>query len=185
MDVEACRIDFLAADAHKWLLSPEGIAVFYSRDEARDGLQLLQQGWHMSDNPWQFDRQDWTPSQSAKRFEAGTPNTMGQAAFHASTKLLLDFGMENVGRRVLANTDHLIQSLGELPGFNVNCPSSPERRSGIVTFGHERVAIGDLHGKLVRAGVSCVVRGGRIRLSPHFYQGESQICAVIEILEKL
>ncbi len=30
IDVEACRIDFLAADAHKWLLGPEGIALFYS-----------------------------------------------------------------------------------------------------------------------------------------------------------
>lgn len=28
MDVNACEIDFLAADGHKWLLAPEGIAVF-------------------------------------------------------------------------------------------------------------------------------------------------------------
>jgi selenocysteine lyase/cysteine desulfurase len=184
LDVEACRIDFLAADAHKWLLSPEGIAVFYSRAEARSRLALLQQGWHMFDDPWQFERADWTPSKSARRFEAGTPNTVGQAAFHASTALLLDYGMEPIGRRVLANTDQLIRGLGERPGFRVTSATAPERRSGIVAFDHERIAAADLHGRLTDAGVSCVVRGGSIRLSPHFYQGERQIEAFLEILEK-
>lgn len=184
LDVEECQIDFLAADAHKWLLAPEGIAVFYSREEAREELQLLQQGWHMFDNPWQFERQDWTPSKSARRFEAGTPNTLGQAAFHASTKLLLDFGMMEVGKRVLANTDQLIQSLGELSGISITSSLEPARRSGIVTFGHKHVAVSDLYRQLMHAGVSCVVRGGQLRLSPHFYQGESQIGDLIRILAK-
>jgi selenocysteine lyase/cysteine desulfurase len=48
---EDCHIDFLAADAHKWLLGPEGVAVFYSRPEAREGLWVLQQGWHMCEQP--------------------------------------------------------------------------------------------------------------------------------------
>lgn len=185
MDVEACRIDFLAADAHKWLLSPEGIAVFYSRGEARSQLKLLQRGWHMFDNPWQFERDDWTPSKSARRFEAGTPNTVGQAAFHASTSLLLDFGMDKVGGRVLSNTDQLVSGLSELPGFRVTSPTAPERRSGIVAFDHERIAAVDLHERLTGAGVSCVVRGGSVRLSPHFYQGMPQISTFFEILEKI
>jgi cysteine desulfurase/selenocysteine lyase len=185
LDVEACRIDFLAADAHKWLLAPEGIAVFYSREEARNRLKLLQQGWHMYDNPWQFERQDWTPAKSAKRFEAGTPNTVGQAAFHATSELLLEYGMTNVGRRVLANTDQLIRSLEDLPGFRISSPYAPERRSGIVTFGHESLPLAQLHRHLTRAGVSCVVRGGSIRLSPHFYQGEDQIVAVMKVLQEL
>lgn len=185
MDVEACRIDFLAADAHKWLLSPEGIAVFYSRGEARSQLKLLQRGWHMFDNPWQFERDDWTPSKSARRFEAGTPNTVGQAAFHASTSLLLDFGMDKVGGRVFSNTDQLVSGLSELPGFRVTSPTAPERRSGIVAFDHERIAAVDLHERLTGAGVSCVVRGGSVRLSPHFYQGMPQISTFFEILEKI
>ena len=52
VDVEACHIDFLAADAHKWLLAPEGIAVFYSSGPGRSQLQLLQQGWHCGFGPW-------------------------------------------------------------------------------------------------------------------------------------
>jgi len=185
IDVEECQIDFLAADAHKWLLAPEGIAVFYSRDEARAGLQLLQQGWHMFDRPWQFERKDWTPSRSARRFEAGSPNTMGQAAFNASVKLLLDYGMENVSNRVLSNTDHLIRSLQEFSGIRLCSPIAPERRSGIVRFSHEKTSTEDLHRQLTLAGVSCVVRGSSIRLSPHFYQGPAEIESFMNILQGL
>jgi len=182
LDVEACRIDFLAADAHKWLLAPEGIAVFYCSDSARPHLRLLQQGWHMFDQPWNFERTDWTPALSARRFEAGSPNTVGQAAFDASVNLLLAYGMGNVGRRVLANTDFLIRSLEELPGVRISSPKTPERRSGIVCFTHQSLSARELHGKLTQAGVSCVIRDDSIRLSPHFYQGETQLLAFLEIL---
>src|SRR3990170_530811 len=33
MDVNEFKIDFLAADGHKWLLSPEGTGIFYCRKE--------------------------------------------------------------------------------------------------------------------------------------------------------
>jgi selenocysteine lyase/cysteine desulfurase len=185
MDVEACQIDFLAADAHKWLLAPEGIAVFYSREESRAQLQLLQQGWHMFDQPWQFEREDWTPSRSARKFEAGSPNTMGQAALDASVRLLLEYGMLNVGRRVLDNTDHLVRSLKKLPGVQLSSSTTPERQSGIVCFKHDRIATPELHRQLTLSGVSCVIRRSSIRLSPHFYQGENQMEAFLDILARL
>ena len=183
LDVEACRIDFLAADAHKWLLAPEGIAVFYCRDSARPQLQLLQQGWHMVEQPWKFERDDWTPTPGAKRFEAGSPNSIGQAALNASVNLLLDYGMANVGQRVLANTDYLIQNLEQVPGVRISSPKAPPRRSGIVTFSHQTLSVQTLHRELTQAGASVVVRGDSIRLSPHFYQGEKQLDELLEILQ--
>jgi len=63
--------------------------------------------------------------------------------------------------------------------------TAPERRSGIVCLAHERIATVDLHRQLVRAGVSCVIRGGSVRLSPHFYQRERQIDAFMNIVERL
>lgn len=183
LDVEACRIDFLAADAHKWMLAPEGIAVFYCRDSARPELQLLQQGWHMFEHPWKFEREDWTPALSAKRFEAGSPNSIGQAALNASLNLLLDYGMANVGRRVLSNTDYLLANLEHLPGVRVSSHKAAERRSGIISFTHKELSVLSLHRELTRAGVSVVVRGDSIRVSPHFYQGEKQLAEFLEILQ--
>ena len=183
LDVESCGIDFLAADAHKWLLAPEGIAVFYCRRSTSPHLKLLQQGWHMFEQPWRFERQDWTPAKSAKRFEAGSPNSVGQAALNASVNLLLEFGLDNVGQRVLANSDFLIRHLAKTPGVKVTSSIEPERRSGIVSFAHQSIPAADLHRRLNTAGVSTVIRDDAIRLSPHFYQGEAELSKFMEILQ--
>jgi selenocysteine lyase/cysteine desulfurase len=182
MDVERCHIDFLAADAHKWLLAPEGIAVFFCRESARPKLKLLQQGWHMFEHPMDFERSQWTPASSAKRFEAGSPNTVGQAALHASVLLLLSYGMEEVGKRVLANTRFLMQHLGELPGARIVSRESGRRQSGIVSFTLDSVPVETLHRQLAEAGVSTVIRDRAIRVSPHFYQDETQLGQFLEFI---
>jgi len=175
VDVTACHIDFLAADAHKWLLGPEGIAPFYSSGRGRAELTLRQQGWHMFENPWDFERDDWTPADSARRFEAGSPNSTGQAALSASVGLLLEYGMERVGARVLQNTDYLLERLGRLKGLQVLSRSEPGRRSGIVSFRSEAIPARHLYRELGALGTTCAVRGGAVRLSPHFYQDEKML----------
>ena len=40
------EIDFLAADAHKWLLGPCGAGIFFVRQSAQDKLRPMVQGWH-------------------------------------------------------------------------------------------------------------------------------------------
>jgi selenocysteine lyase/cysteine desulfurase len=78
IDVQACHISFLAADAHKWLLGPEGIAVFYSCADARPLLRLRQLGWHMFDQPFSFGRTEWTPADSARRFGPAVQTLWGR-----------------------------------------------------------------------------------------------------------
>jgi selenocysteine lyase/cysteine desulfurase len=185
MDVEACHIDFLAADAHKWLLAPEGIAVFYCNAESRPKLRLLQRGWHMADRPWDFNRSEWTPSETARRFEAGSPNSLGQAALHASVSLLLEFGTGNIERRVQENSALLIDSLSTLPGIEISSNTDMRRRSGIVSFRHRDIAVEKLYRSLQDEGVFCAVRGNSLRLSPHFYQGAAEIGRLTEILNHM
>jgi cysteine desulfurase/selenocysteine lyase len=182
VDVEACHIDFLAADAHKWLLAPEGIAVFYCRESVRPLLRLLQQGWHMVDRPWNFDRTEWIPSDTARRFEAGSPNSLGQAALHASVGLLMEEGLERVAGRILENTQSLMESLAALPGYAVVSRTDTKRRSGIVAFRHESLDSGVIYRELQRSGISSALRGGALRISPHFYQGEKELELLVETL---
>lgn len=182
MDVQGCHIDFLAADAHKWLLAPEGIAVFFCSESARPQLRLLQQGWHMFESPFDFERSQWAPASSAKRFEAGSPNTVGQAALHASIQLLLRFGMEDVGHRVLANTRFLMEQLADIPGARIASRESARRQSGIVSFAIDSIPLEALHFRLTEAGASTVIRGQAIRISPHFYQNETQLGQFLEII---
>jgi cysteine desulfurase / selenocysteine lyase len=185
LSVEDCRVDFLAADAHKWLLGPEGIALFYSRPAARERLALLQQGWHMFEQPWHFQRDDWTPAASGKRFEAGSPNSVGQAALHAAAGLLLERGMRSVEARVLENTAYLVARLGGMPAVRLISDSAVERRSGIVSFTCDRVAPRELHRRLAARDVICALRGDAIRLSPHFYQGEEELDVFLRLLKEV
>jgi selenocysteine lyase/cysteine desulfurase len=182
IDVEACNIDFLAADGHKWLLAPEGIAVFYCREAAREELQLSQHGWHMVDEPYQFDRQQWQPSATATRFEAGSPNTLGQVALHASVSLLQQVGMVNVEACVSANTRALVAGIESIPGLEPVRPFDPQRVSGIVSLKPLNTDLSRFFQALTARQLSCTIRGGAIRLSPHFYQCGEPIAEMLNIL---
>lgn len=169
IDVQAANIDYLMADAHKWLLGPEGIAVFYSRPEARDRLSLSQYGWHMVEHVGDFDRQTWQMARSARRFECGSPNALGIHALHASLSLLHEVGMARVEKLVSENTGYLINALSEMEHITLITPTDPARRAGIVTFRHMAADQQALFQYLQQNGVMCAQRGGGIRFSPHFY----------------
>jgi cysteine desulfurase/selenocysteine lyase len=185
LDVTSCHISFLAADAHKWLLGPEGIAVFYCHEDARPQLRLHQQGWHMYDNPWKFGRLDEPPSASARRFEAGSPNTLGQVACKASLDLLLATGMERVEQQVLDNTARLLRKLQALGGVRLLSRPEPPRRSGIVTFRPQGITAEGMQRALAARRVGCAVRDQGVRFSPHFYQGAEEIDAVIDCVREI
>jgi cysteine desulfurase/selenocysteine lyase len=172
IDVQGCQIDCLAAGGHKWLLGPEATALFYCNENARARIHPIQSGWHMYDYPWKFEREDWTPSDSARRFEAGSPNSLGQVAMHASLSLLLDTGLDEISERILANTRLLLEGLSSLPRVTIRSPEIPERQSGIVSFEVAGAEPRDVYKRMMKSGVTCALRGGNIRLSPHFYQDE-------------
>jgi selenocysteine lyase/cysteine desulfurase len=175
IDVRACRVDFLAADGHKWLLGPEGIAVFYCRPEVRDRLRLSQIGWHSLEHPGDYDCPAWSLATSARRFECGSPNLLGIHSLEASLSLLEEIGVDWIAGRVRGNTRRLREACRSLPTVEVRGPEEPGRWSGIVSL---RVADRDsarLVSRLAAAGILCASRGGGVRLSPHFYFQDNEI----------
>ncbi|MCU7919531.1 MAG: aminotransferase class V-fold PLP-dependent enzyme [Candidatus Thiodiazotropha sp. (ex Epidulcina cf. delphinae)] len=174
-DLEQCQADVVVADGHKWMLGPEGLALFYCRPGLRKKLRLHQYGWHMVQAMGDFERTDWTPADTARRFECGSSNMLGVHALHASLSLILEIGLEQIFSRIQANTDTIIEQVDGL-GFELLTPRAPDKRAGIVTF---RVAQRDnqtLYQGLMEQRVVCAYRGGGIRFSPHFYNTTEQIC---------
>jgi selenocysteine lyase/cysteine desulfurase len=183
IDVQRYGVDCLASGAHKWLMGPEGIGIFYCSPATRARLRLARHGWHMLEKPHRYDLDDRQPSASAGRFEPGSPNMLGQAALEASLGLLNAVGLAEVERRILFNSRQLMAGLGAIPGLRVTSAPEPERISGIVSFAHREFAPRDLLGRLRQAGVTAAWRGKSIRLSPHFYQYNQQIDALLEAVE--
>ncbi|MBA1445903.1 MAG: aminotransferase class V-fold PLP-dependent enzyme [Chromatiales bacterium] len=181
-DVEAFRADFVVADGHKWMLGPEGIALFYCRANLRDELKLNQFGWHMVKNAGDFDQVGWTPASSARRFECGSPNMLGIHALHASLEIILETGIESIQQSITANTDAIVAEARRL-GFELITPEEKEKRAGIVTFRVPGVDNEGLYQSLMQHGVVCAYRGGGIRFSPHFHNRPEEILNAFSILE--
>lgn len=168
-DVQATHADAVVADGHKWMLGPEGVAIFYTTPALRERLRLMQYGWHMVEQPGDYDRLDWTVARSARRFECGSPNMLGIHGLHASLGLLLEVGMDEIERRILDNTAFMNALIDESDDLELLSPRAPDRRSGIVVFRHRDRDSTALHETLRLQGVHCALRGGGIRYSPHYY----------------
>jgi selenocysteine lyase/cysteine desulfurase len=167
--VQEMNIDFLIADAHKWMLGPEGIALFYCAQSWREQMALYQYGWHMRENPRDHAVKDWTPARSARRFECGSPNMIGIYALDASASLLLEVGVDQLEQRVLARSEYLLQRVAAHMDLEPVTDPSPGRYAGIVTFRSRTRSEDELYRILRDHGVICAPRAGGIRFSPHFY----------------
>ena len=174
-DVDACHIDFLMADGHKWLLGPEGLAVFYCRGAWRERLTLHQYGWHMVEDYLDYDRKDWLAAATARRFECGSPNMLGIHALSASLALLAEVGATAIEQRVLERSRHLFEAIRRSADLELITADRPGRYAGIVTFRHRHAPTPQLHEHLRAQGVICAPRGGGIRFSPHFYTPLEQL----------
>ena len=184
-DVQEVQADFVTADDHKWLLGPEGIGLFYCRAEVRDQLTINEYGWHMVEDYGNFDRQDWKPAASARRFECGTANMLGIHAFSASLTLFEDIGMTEVQRRLLDNSRYLIEKLKAMDNITLVTPEAETRRAGIVCFRVDDRDNKKIFVELLKNNVICAHRGGGIRFSPHFYTSREQLDQAIGLIEKL
>ncbi len=182
LDVELIQADFVMADGHKWLLAPEGLALFYSRPAARKQLKLHEFGWHMLEDLYEFDKPDWSIAKSARRFECGSPNMLGVHALDASLSLFSGIGIESISRNIFNNTSYLIDKLDNISDINILTPRSATRHAGIVTFDIPNIDMQSVHAKLMQRGVICALRGGGIRFSPHFYTSNNVLDRAINIL---
>lgn len=175
-DVQEIDADFVVADGHKWMLGPEGLALFYCKQASMQQLQLQQFGWHMVEDLSDFSAmQHWQPAHSARRFECGSPNILTTHALQASISLLLDTGMTEIERAVLNHVQSLIRLFKAIPDVKILSPTEISRHAGIFTFTKKTIKIDDLYQSLVNRGVVCALRGGGIRFSPHFYNQSQEL----------
>lgn len=181
------NIDFLAADAHKWLLGPCAAGLLYVRKEWQERLQPPVYGWHNVRCP-NFIAQDhleYPPD--GRRFEAGTANLMGLAGLQAALELLLEVGVENIAAELLRKRAWLVPAL-LAKGYTVlQADAPPAHASGIISFFKPDTDLSALHQRLADAHVVASLRADRpgqryLRLSPHFYNTDAELHRVLELL---
>ena len=183
MDVKAFHIDFLSADAHKWLLGPEGIGIFYCSNGLAGRLSPPLIGWKSVRNELAFDRPDFLLKTNCLRFEEGSMNLLGIFGLGAALDLLFEVGIEQIEQRVLDLGDLILQE-AEKRGYRALTPVARHERGGNITVS------GDFDPARVRDAlrekrIMVNARGGGIRVSPHFYNIEEEIIDFFKMLDRL
>jgi selenocysteine lyase/cysteine desulfurase len=90
--------------------------------------------------------------------------------------------MGYVETRVLALTDMLCEGLKK-KGYVLHSPRGITEKSGIISFSPAAASgVDALSAKLSEAHVVHTNRYGMIRLSPHFYNSETEVETVINLL---
>ena len=185
IDVQKIQADFVMADGHKWMLGPEGLALFYCNAAVRGELNLYQYGWHMTATPDDYDIQSWQPGDSAKRFEPGSNNLLGIHALSASLSLIEELGMPEIETELGNKVSYLMDGLVKIDGIRTVTPANPRQRAGIVAFQITGADHRKVHKRLLENRVVCAHRGGAIRFSPHYYTKVQCLDDSLDILDNV
>jgi selenocysteine lyase/cysteine desulfurase len=181
------HVDFLAADAHKWLLGPCGAGIFYVSRDLQEKLRPIVHGWHNVRCPGYVAQEELVYVPDARRYEAGTANLAGLAGLTAALELLLEVGIENIAAELLRKRALLLPGLRE-KGYTVLQAGAPaSNASAILSFYKPGADMAALRQKLMDARVHTSLRGDRqgrqyIRVSPHFYNSDAELHRLLEVL---
>lgn len=185
LDASAIGADVIVADGHKWMLAPEGLGTMYLSPVAMDRLRLQQYGWHMVRHMGDYERSEWEPAADARRFEAGSPNTLGAHALEASLSVLEEVGLDAVEAAVLERAEQLFEWIDREPRLTAITPSQPSRYAGIVTFQVKGAAPEHLLSALRAHAIYPAARHGGLRFSPHFYTDPAALDTAMEAVLRL
>jgi selenocysteine lyase/cysteine desulfurase len=182
IDVKKDDVDFLTTACYKWLLSPPGAGYLYVKGELIEKFEPPFVGW-ASVKQEVFDTIDFWDiwnlrlSETASRFEVGSPSFISLTGATEALKILLNIDIENIQKRILKLTDHLIESVKSL-GLKLQTPEEPQYRSGVVNFKIDNPK--ETAESLNRKGIIVSARAHGLRVSPHFYNTEEEIDKFME-----
>jgi selenocysteine lyase/cysteine desulfurase len=171
-DVGRVQPDVYAAHGYKWLISPNGAAFLYVSPRMREQLKPNVVGWR-SHKDWRrvdnlhHGAPEFTPT--AEKYEGGMLNFPSLYAMGASVDLILALGADRVEARVLELAAKCAGVLAAAGG-EIECSETP-----IVTArfpGRDASAIARA---LKDRRILVSARHGRLRVSTHFYNNESDL----------
>ncbi len=189
-DVQDLDIDFLAFSGHK-MCGPTGIGVLYGKRPLLEELDPINLGGGMNesfDNPNEIYYKELP-----HRLEAGTPNIAGAIGLGEAVRFLESIGMENIETYEKNLRKYAIDKFLSIPHVDL---LNLEADGGILAFNIDGIFSQDVAYYLnkykicVRAGNHCakilkseVGVTNSLRVSLYFYNTESDIDALVELLK--
>ena len=178
-DIGSVRPSLLCVDAYKWMLSPNGAGFLYVDPELRERLPATVVGWR-SDRGWRsvqsLNHGEPVFAQTAEKYEGGMlpfPSLYGMGAV---IDLMLKIGPAAIEARVLELAGKARAMLCGR-GAQVNADDSQ-----IVTAVLPGADPCELARSLKERRILVTARHGRLRVSPHFYNDDTDLEALRKAL---
>jgi len=188
VDVRDLGVNFLAFAGHKWLLGPKHIGLLYAD---RTALDQIRSPIVTESNCVDIRAEEEEPTRDAPRLALPRDarkleacpyhNFAGCFGLWQALRNLEANGGEQAFRRLRAIGDRLCEELSRLDGRVVS-PRGDREWSGLISFAVNRGDPKRLQERLRRRGVHVVVRKGRLRFSPHYYNTAEETARVARIL---
>ncbi len=189
-DVQDLDIDFLAFSGHK-MLGPTGVGVLYGKKELLNELEPINLGGGMNES---FDNEkEIYLKELPTRLEAGTPNISGVIGLGEAINYIQKIGIDKIRDKEIHLREYLVEKLVKIPHIDI---INLESDSGIVAFNVDDVFSQDVayylnkYNICLRAGNHCakILKNATgvtnsLRVSLYFYNTESEIDALIELLK--
>ena len=191
VDVKDLDADFYVLSAHK-MYGPTGVGVLYAKKEILERMSPYQGGGEMIGNV-SFEKT--TFAALPYKFEAGTPDFVGIAAFAEAIDYIDRLGIDNIAAHEQQLLDYATRRLMEIPGMRIF--GTADHKSGVISF-----LVGNIHhydmgmlldkqGVAVRTGHHCAeplmhILGieGTVRASFGVYNTPEEIDTFVDAVKK-
>jgi kynureninase len=184
IDVRALNVDFAVGGVLKWLCGGPGVGYLYVREDLRTKLRPALTGWIAHRHPFNFEIGPVDKRDDSFGFLNGTPHIPALYACQPGLEILNEVGISAIREKSMRMTQRLFDA-AKSRGWRVNTPENPDERAGTVSIGcpHAQAVSREL---LAREILIDFRPKAGIRLSPHFYNSETEgdfaISQIAEIL---
>lgn len=185
-DFKKTKCDFMAFNGSKWLCGPMGTGIFYCKKSSSDLLEPMTIG---GESAIVYDKTKLAYKDIPEKFQTGFRNYVGIIGLEESMKYLMRFGLDNIHKKIINLANLLRDELTRISGITLYGPKDPEKRNSIVSFlieGYEpQYVVEKLEKQKIVITVREIFEKKILRVSPHFFNSESEILKVIEAIKKL
>lgn len=182
LDLPALGVDAACGASHKWLCAPEGCGIIYLSERARERVRPTMVGWISVEDAWDFDDREQPLRPNALAWESGTGPSSLFYGLEQSLLLLKEAGAAEIRKHLFSLIDKLIDGLSRKP-YEVVSSLNENERSQIVCLQHvHQIPAEKIYRYLEGRGVIVSARSGRLRISPHLFNNETDIGTLLEML---
>ena len=185
-DFQKTKSDFMSFNGSKWLCGPMGTGIFYCKKEFSKLIEPVSIG---GESAMIYDGAKLAYKDIPDRFQTGFRNYVGFVGVEASIDFMLQFGLDNIRKKIMKLSNFMRTELTKIPGISLYGPDSETERTSIVSFtidGQEpQQVVEKLEEKRIILAVREILDKKLVRASPHFYNSEEEIQKVIDEIKRL